>query len=198
MTAAGQTFDVWDLQTNPVLPLGYMKAHKSIVWFTGSSYPNPVGPYEDNLSSFLDGGGRLFMSGQDILDQGAGTTDFFHDYVHVDWDGSEAQNDKATDNVTGQAGNPVGGGFGVVPLDKSVLLGAEFSDQLTLDRPGHGRLQGRFGQERRADRRLRPVQGRLPRLPVRGVRDGEPEGGADDLDLQLLQRPLTTTTTRDN
>ena len=26
---------------------------------------------------------------------------------HVDWDGSEAQNNIATDNVTGVAGNPV-------------------------------------------------------------------------------------------
>ena len=82
ITAAGQTFEVWDLQTNPDLPLGYMKAHKSIVWFTGASYPDPVGPYEPNLKAFLDAGGRLFMSGQDILDQAAGTTAFFHDYVH--------------------------------------------------------------------------------------------------------------------
>ena len=35
------------------------------------------------------------MSGQDILDQAAGTTDFVHDYLHIDWDGTEIQNDKA-------------------------------------------------------------------------------------------------------
>ena len=131
LTSAGQTFDVWDLQTSPDLPLGYMKAHKSIVWFTGASYPNPVGVYETNLAAFLDAGGRLFMSGQDILDQGAGTTAFFHDYVHIDWDGSETQNDKATAHVTGVAANPVTGSFGTVPLDLSVLLGAQFSDQVT-------------------------------------------------------------------
>ena len=28
------------------------------------------------------------MSGQDILDQGAGTTDFVHDYLHITWDGT--------------------------------------------------------------------------------------------------------------
>ena len=61
LTSAGQTFDVADLETNPVLPLGYMKAHKTIVWFTGASYPDPVGPYETNLKAFLDGGGRLLM-----------------------------------------------------------------------------------------------------------------------------------------
>ena len=49
---------------------------------------------------FLDGGGRLLMSGQDILDQAAGTTAFVHDYLHVDWDGTETQNDKATAGCT--------------------------------------------------------------------------------------------------
>ena len=92
-----------------------MKAHTTIVWFTGASYPDPVGPYETNLTAFLDGGGRLFMSGQDILDQGAGTTDFFHDYVHINWDGTETQNDKATASVTGVTGNPVTNGIGDRP-----------------------------------------------------------------------------------
>jgi hypothetical protein len=130
LTSAGQTFDVADLQTNPVLPLGYMKAHKTIVWFTGASYPDPVGPYETNLKAFLDGGGRLLMSGQDILDQGAGTTDFFKNYVHINWDGTETQNDKATANVTGVTGNPVTNGIATVPLDHSVL-GAPFEDRIT-------------------------------------------------------------------
>ena len=130
LTAAGQTFDVWDLATNPTLPVGYLKAHHNVVWFTGNSYPAPLGPYEDELTAYLDGGGRLFMSGQDILDQSAGTTDFVHDYLHIDWDGSETQNDKGTDHVTSVAGNPVSDGIGTVPLDHSVL-GAEFEDQIT-------------------------------------------------------------------
>lgn len=36
------------------------------------------------------------MSGQDILDQASGTTSFVHDYLHIDWDGTERQNDQAT------------------------------------------------------------------------------------------------------
>ena len=148
LTSAGQTFDVWDLQTNPVLPLGYMKAHKSIVWFTGASYPDPVGPYEGNLAAFLDGGGRLFMSGQDILDQAAGTTAFFHDYVHINWDGSEAQNDKPTANVTGQIGNPISNGIGTIPLDVSVLGGAkfEFMDRVTPIAPATAAFKDDSGQ----------------------------------------------------
>jgi hypothetical protein len=70
------------------------------------------------------------MSGQDILDQAGGTTAFVHDYLHIDWDGSEVQNDKATGSVVSVAGNPVTNGIGSVPLDHSVL-GANFEDQVT-------------------------------------------------------------------
>lgn len=70
------------------------------------------------------------MSGQDILDQSAGTTAFVHNYLHINWDGSEAQNDKPTTDVHGVTGNPVSNGIGSIPLDHSVL-NATFEDQVT-------------------------------------------------------------------
>jgi hypothetical protein len=130
LTAAGVSFDYWDLAENPVLPESYLDAHSNVVWFTGNSYPAPLGGYENELSGFLENGGGLLMSGQDILDQAAGTTPFVHDYLHIDWDGSEVQNDKPTVNINGVAANPVGGSFGAVPLNHGVL-GANFEDQIT-------------------------------------------------------------------
>jgi hypothetical protein len=135
LDAYGQPYNLWDLNVDQVLPLNYMKAHQNIVWFTGTSYPGPLLPYESNLAAFLDNGGRLFMSGWDILDQAAGTTSFVQNYLHISWDGTETQNDKATANVYGQTGNPVTNGIGTVPLDLSVFGGAQFSDQLTLISP---------------------------------------------------------------
>ncbi len=129
LTTAGISFNTWDLSTNSNIPLSYMKAHKNIVWFTGTGYPGPIVPYEARLKDFLDGGGRLFMSGFDILDQAAGTTPFVHDYLHVDWDGSETQNDKATANVHDVAAT-LSAGLGTVPLD-STVLGAHFEDRIT-------------------------------------------------------------------
>ena len=129
------------------------------------------------------------MCGQDILDQGAGTTDFFKNYVHINWDGTETQNDKPTTSVTGVTGNPVTNGIATVPLDHSVL-GAAFEDRITPDRAGHGRLHRRDGPGRRSHRRLGRLQGRLPRLPVRGVRNGGPEGRPDDARVHVLQRPV--------
>jgi uncharacterized repeat protein (TIGR01451 family) len=130
LTSAGVSFETWDLAAHPVLPASYLDAHKNVVWFTGNSYPAPLGGYENELAGFLDGGGGLLMSGQDILDQAAGTTPFVHDYLHIDWDGSEVQNDKTTVNVTAVAGNPVSVGLGAVPLHHEVL-NANFEDQIT-------------------------------------------------------------------
>lgn len=130
LTGAGVSFSTWDLAADSNLPTNYVKAFKNVVWFTGNSYPGPITPYEATLKAFLDGGGRLLMSGQDILDQAAGTTSFVLNYLHISWDGSESQNDKATANVHGVAGNPVTTGIGAVPLDHSVL-GAAFEDQIT-------------------------------------------------------------------
>ncbi|MCU1538270.1 MAG: hypothetical protein JWP82_2621 [Humibacillus sp.] len=129
--ALGSTpYGYWDLAADADLPQGYLTAHKNVVWWTGNSYPAPVSPYEGELKALLDGGGRLMLSGQDILDQAAGTTPFVKNYLHVSWDGTETQNDKATDTVSGVTGNPVSGTAGTVAIDHSVL-GANFEDQVT-------------------------------------------------------------------
>lgn len=130
LAANGVAYSDWDLGANPELPQSYLTAHKTVIWFTGNSYPAPITPYEKELKALLDGGGRLFMSGQDILDQAAGTTAFVHDYLHIDWDGTEVQNDKPTADVHSVSGNPVTDGIGAVPIDHSVL-GATFEDQIT-------------------------------------------------------------------
>jgi hypothetical protein len=130
LTGAGVSFDTWDVDADSNLPANYLLAHRNVVWFTGNTYPAPITPYEARLQAFLDGGGRLLMSGQDILDQAAGTTAFVRDYLHITWDGTESQNDKPTAAVHGVPGNPVTDGIGAVALDHSVL-GATFEDQVT-------------------------------------------------------------------
>ncbi len=133
LTTAGVSFDLWDLNANPNLPVKYMEAFKNIFWFTGTSFPAPIQPYEGSLTTYLNNGGHLFMSGQDLLDQAAGTTPFVHNYLHVTWDGSENQNDRLSNSVTSVAGNPVTNGIGTVPLDLAVLggPGLAFMDQIT-------------------------------------------------------------------
>jgi len=129
LTDAGVSFMTWDLNANPNITTGFMQSFKYIVWFTGNSFPGPIMPYESRLTAFLNNGGRLFLSGQDILDQAAGTTPFVANYLHVTWDGSENQNDKATNNVHEVAGT-LTAGVGAVPLDPTVL-GNQFMDEIT-------------------------------------------------------------------
>ncbi|MGB8650171.1 MAG: hypothetical protein WCD35_05865 [Mycobacteriales bacterium] len=130
LTASATPFATWDLAAKPDLPKGYLTAHHVVVWMTGNSYPAPITRYEPALTALLQGGGRLLLSGQDLLDQSAGTTPFVHDYLHVSWDGSEAQNDKPTAFVVGQAADPVTAGAGKVAIDHSVL-NAAYEDQIT-------------------------------------------------------------------
>ena len=129
LNANGIAHSTWDLKIDKVLPPNYTKAFKNIVWFTGNSYPGPITPYEAVLKGALDNGSRLFMSGQDLLDQAAGSTAFVHDYLHVTWNDA-LQNDKATVSVHSVAGNPVTDGIGTIALDHSVL-GAAFEDRIT-------------------------------------------------------------------
>jgi len=145
LTASGISFGVWDLAQNPELSASYLALHKNVVWYTGNAYPAPITPYESDLKALLDGGGRLLMSGQDILDQAAGTTAFVSDYLHIDWNGTEVQNDKATAAVHGVGGNPVADGIGAVTLDHSVLSAA-FEDQVTPIAPATAAFTDDSGQ----------------------------------------------------
>jgi uncharacterized repeat protein (TIGR01451 family) len=130
LTANGLPYMLWDIDANPSIGQGFFLSFKHIVWYTGNSYPAPIAPYEAKLQAFLDGGGHLFMSGQDILDQSGGKTDFVKNYLHISWDGTEAQNDIATAKVHGVA-TTLTAGVGDVPIDMSVLASAPFMDQIT-------------------------------------------------------------------
>jgi hypothetical protein len=131
LTAAGIPFTTWDLRADGAVSQTFLLGFKNVVWFTGNSYPEPIVPYEPKLKAFLDAGNRLFVSGQDLLDQDGGTTAFARDYLHINWDGSEAQNDKATTKVHSvNTAGTLSNGIGDVAINHSVL-GAAFEDQVT-------------------------------------------------------------------
>jgi hypothetical protein len=134
LTTNGIDYSYWDLGADPTLPLSVLTSHTNVIWFTGNTSSGPLAPYESELASFLDNGGKLFMSGQDILDSSAGTTAFVHDYLHINWDSANTTNNKITSDVHGAAGNPVTDGVGAVPLDHSVL-NATFEDEITPTTP---------------------------------------------------------------
>ena len=137
------------------------------------------------------------MSGQDILDQAAGTTPFVHDYLHITWDGTETQNDKAT---TTSPVSPAIRSPGCRPRSaryRSITLCSEPRSRTGSRRTaGPGRVYRQHGRDRRTHVQQCNVQGRLPRLPVRGVRNGSPEGRPDDPDIRLLRAVVARASTQ--
>jgi uncharacterized repeat protein (TIGR01451 family) len=132
LNAAGVPHQVWDLATDDNLPLNYLKAFDNVVWFTGAAWPQPLAPNEAKLTAYLDAGNNLFLSGQDILDQSGGTTDFAHDYLHVDWDGTEAQNDKDATLIKPVAGTITDG---LADAELPPVLGDNFENRITPNGP---------------------------------------------------------------
>jgi hypothetical protein len=134
LDANGVSYGYWDLQESGAFPTSYLNKHIDVIWFTGNTESGPLSAYETRLTGFLDQGGRLVLSGQDILDGAPGTSTFVQDYLHVDWDGTEVQNDKATTAVHSVDGNPVTDGIGDVIINHAVL-GTAFEDQITPTSP---------------------------------------------------------------
>ena len=128
LDANGISYLTWDLKADKDLGLNYTKSFRTIVWFTGNSYPGPMSPYEppSRASSTTVAGCSCRVR---IFWIRPPTTPFVHDYLHITWDGTETQNDKPTNNVHEVAGT-LSAGVGTVPLNHAVL-GAAFEDQIT-------------------------------------------------------------------
>ena len=143
LTASGNAFDYWNLSAasqGTGLAQNYMNAHGCIVWFTGASYPAPIANYETRLATYLQQGGKgLVMSGMDLLDQAAGTSQFVKDYLFTNWDGTERQNDIASTSYTAVPTNSVFGGMtGVYTNNMDLIFGPgnHYEDQVDPIGPG--------------------------------------------------------------
>ncbi|MDI6792700.1 MAG: clostripain-related cysteine peptidase, partial [bacterium] len=104
----GYTYDVWDSFLRGEIDEGTLSYYTSgaVIWST------PFGGYitsdstQSNLQSYLDAGGRLFITGQDI-GWSIGVTTFYSDYLHA----SYVQDDPDLRNLSGVTGDPVSDGL---------------------------------------------------------------------------------------
>ncbi len=84
-----------------------MALFESVIWLTGNDYTTTLTATDmTEIAAFLDGGGRLFMTGQDI-GYDIGTTTFYTNYLHA----SYVQDDVGLGGVLGVAASAVGNGF---------------------------------------------------------------------------------------
>ncbi|HEU4365600.1 MAG TPA: S8 family serine peptidase, partial [Candidatus Krumholzibacteria bacterium] len=84
-----------------------MSAFDAVVWLTGDDYSTTLTAADQaELAAYLDGGGRLFMSGQDI-GYDIRTEAFYANYLHAAY----VQDDVKLGAVFGNGASPVGTGF---------------------------------------------------------------------------------------
>ena len=107
----GYFYDVWDEFVDGYPPISKLVQYSAVVWMTGISgdieYENRMA-----ISGFLDMGGRMLVTGQDIgwqlcSDSNVNEIAFYNGYLHADY----IKDDSGFRSVNGIFGDPVSGGL---------------------------------------------------------------------------------------
>jgi subtilisin family serine protease len=113
LQANGYTFDQWDVAVSGSTPSSaVMSNYKLVIWNTGYAYSGTGAGLSSGeqsaISNYLDGGGRIFISGQDVLFTGVSAS-FRQNYLKV----ASFTNDVRSSSYTasGVTGHPLGGGL---------------------------------------------------------------------------------------
>ena len=105
--ASGYLYDVWDRYSQGSPPAGTMANYNAVVWFTGDDYWSTLDSTDQaNLASYLDNGGSLFITGQDI-GYDIGGTSFYLNYLHANY----LTDDVNIYTLEGVPGDPIGDGL---------------------------------------------------------------------------------------
>jgi len=108
--AAGYSYAIWDRNLAGV-SVRILQNFDAVVWNCGSAFPTVDADDRVALSAYLNRGGKLFLSGQDIgrdmNDEGGDAIDWYHNYLHADYV-SDDTNDYI---LTGEDFDPIGDGL---------------------------------------------------------------------------------------
>ncbi|MFM7085464.1 MAG: S8 family serine peptidase [Cyanobium sp.] len=112
LNANGYAFETWNTSELGATPNAQdLSPFKAVIWNTGYDYSSPgaglTAPEQTAIASYLDAGGRIYVSGQDILYNTVGSS-FQSNYLKV----ASYTNDVRTTNhtETGVANNPISNG----------------------------------------------------------------------------------------
>ncbi len=109
-------YRTWTVSALGSPPADTLAAYQIVAWYTGNdSLTTLSGADTAALKSYLDGGGKLFISSKQ-LGQQLGATGFYADYLRASYDANNAGQTSAR----GVTGDPIGGGVG----DTVMLAGA--------------------------------------------------------------------------
>jgi len=110
LAAGGYSYGVWRTETAQVSGAD-LAQFDAVVWELGLSYPTLKPADRAALGAYLDGGGRLFITGQELgwemNDTGGAALAWYHSYMHANF----VNDDANRDSVTGLAGDPISDGM---------------------------------------------------------------------------------------
>ncbi len=84
LRAENEPYHVWNAKVNGTPDGTVLNDYDKVIWFTGTSDPALTPEDIASLTSFLDAGGDLIISGQDIASDLQGTV-FLSDYLHAEF-----------------------------------------------------------------------------------------------------------------
>ncbi len=111
LDTCGISYQIWDVHAlGPVLSLtDFSSLCNVIVWSTGSDWDNTLSlADQDNLASYLDAGGKLFLSSQDLV-WSIEVNSFVKNYLHV----SSVNQDIGVNKAVGIGRDPVSEGLNI-------------------------------------------------------------------------------------
>jgi len=129
----GYSYDVWESRTKGSPPADSLIQYRVVLWTTANDYGYPGSPTtltstdQAHLQAYLETGGHLFLSSQDLLYDNNPAPSFITDYLHV----AGYTGDTHTTQVDGLTGDPISDGM-VLPLSYPF---SNWADDIT---PGTG------------------------------------------------------------
>jgi subtilisin family serine protease len=113
LSAGSYSYDAWNVASAGVLPTSAdLKKYQTVIWNTGYDYSSTnaglSAAEQTAISEYLTAGGRIFISGQDVLYNGV-TTAFLQNYLKVSTFASDVVT--AAHTETGVTGDPVTSGM---------------------------------------------------------------------------------------
>ena len=113
LIANGYAYSYWHIANDGSPNTTLLSDHSIVIWFTGDDYSTTLESADlTNLQTYLNAGGSLFISGQDIgydlvEDGNAASQAFYNDYLHAQY---VADNSGIT-TLNGVSGDPIGDGL---------------------------------------------------------------------------------------
>ena len=125
LDSLGMPFEYWSHMAQGT-PVGILDQFSTVVWLCEWTFPSLNGADRAELGAYLDGGGKLFLSGQDIgwdmcdtesdfdreyLRSGGASKVWYETYLHATYIADDASPGVHPVAVTGVAGSPIGDGL---------------------------------------------------------------------------------------